>query len=100
MKSGLPGRVLLSSPAASAAYHAGIALALDARSLPPLMIACLLAGLPEANIAIAQSAIALAGGSLAAISMALPLPAMGALALVGSGLLMRPGAEAATAAAS
>jgi predicted MFS family arabinose efflux permease len=36
----------------------------------------------------------LAGGGLAAISTALPLPAMGALALVGSGLLMRPGAKA------
>ncbi len=50
--------VLLSSLAASAACYAGIALALDARSLPLLMIACLLAGLSEANIAIAQSAIA------------------------------------------
>jgi DHA1 family tetracycline resistance protein-like MFS transporter len=50
--------VLLTSLAASAACYAGIALALDARSLPLLMIACLLAGLSEANIAIAQSAIA------------------------------------------
>ncbi|MGC1166643.1 MAG: MFS transporter [Solirubrobacterales bacterium] len=50
--------VLLSSLAASAACYAGIALALDARSLPLLMLACLLAGLSEANIAIAQSAIA------------------------------------------
>jgi MFS family permease len=35
-----------------------IALALAAESLPLLMLVCLLAGLSEANIAIAQSAIA------------------------------------------
>jgi MFS family permease len=45
----------------------------------------------------AEALSGLAGGGLAAISTALPLPAMGALALVGSGLLMRPGARAATA---
>jgi hypothetical protein len=39
----------------------------------------------------------LAGGGLAAISTALPLPAMGALALLGSGLLMRPAARVAAA---
>jgi DHA1 family tetracycline resistance protein-like MFS transporter len=50
--------VLLTSLATSAACYAGIALALEAKSLPLLMIACLLAGLSEANIAIAQSAIA------------------------------------------
>ena len=50
--------VLLTSLATSAACYAAIALALDAQSLPLLMLACLLAGLSEANIAIAQSAIA------------------------------------------
>jgi DHA1 family tetracycline resistance protein-like MFS transporter len=50
--------VLLTSLATSAACYAAIALALDAKSLPLLMAACLLAGLSEANIAIAQSAIA------------------------------------------
>jgi MFS family permease len=50
--------VLLVSLATSATCYAAIALALDARSLPLLMAACLLAGLSEANIAIAQSAIA------------------------------------------
>jgi MFS family permease len=50
--------VLLTSLAASAACYGLIALALDAKSLPLLMLACLLAGLSEANIAIAQSAIA------------------------------------------
>jgi MFS family permease len=51
-------RVLLISLATSAACYALIALALAAKSLPLLMVACLLAGLSEANIAIAQSAIA------------------------------------------
>ena len=51
-------RVLLVSLAASACCYALIALALHLRSLPLLMAACLLAGLSEANIAIAQSAIA------------------------------------------
>jgi DHA1 family tetracycline resistance protein-like MFS transporter len=50
--------VLLTSLATSAGCYVLIALALDARSLPLLMAACLLAGLSEANIAIAQSAIA------------------------------------------
>ncbi|HEX3734644.1 MAG TPA: MFS transporter [Solirubrobacterales bacterium] len=50
--------VLLISLAASAGCYAAIALALEAGSLPLLMVACLLAGLSEANIAIAQSAIA------------------------------------------
>jgi hypothetical protein len=40
----------------------------------------------------------LAGGGLAAISTALPLPAMGALALAGVGLLARPAARSAAAA--
>jgi MFS family permease len=46
----------------------------------------------------AEALSGVAGGGLAAISTVLPLPAMGALALVGSGLLMRPGARAATVA--
>jgi DHA1 family tetracycline resistance protein-like MFS transporter len=50
--------VLLSSLAASAAFYGLIALALHLQSLPLLMVGCLLAGLSEANIAIAQSAIA------------------------------------------
>jgi MFS family permease len=50
--------VLLASLAASAACYCLIALALDTSSLPLLMLACFLAGLAEANIAIAQSAIA------------------------------------------
>jgi MFS family permease len=50
--------VLLCSLAASAAFYALIGLALHLHSLPLLMAACLLAGLSEANIAIAQSAIA------------------------------------------
>jgi DHA1 family tetracycline resistance protein-like MFS transporter len=50
--------VLLASLAASACCYAGIALALQEESLPLLMLACLLAGFSEANIAIAQSAIA------------------------------------------
>jgi MFS family permease len=50
--------VLLVSLAASAVCYGLIALALDAGSLPLLMGACLLAGFCEANIAIAQSAIA------------------------------------------
>jgi MFS family permease len=50
--------VLLCSLAASACFYALMALALHERSLALLMVACLLAGLAEANIAIAQSAIA------------------------------------------
>jgi DHA1 family tetracycline resistance protein-like MFS transporter len=50
--------VLLVSLAASAACYVLIAIALDAGSLALLMAACLLAGFSEANIAIAQSAIA------------------------------------------
>jgi MFS family permease len=50
--------VLLVSLTASAAFYALMALALHLRSLPLLALACLLAGLAEANIAIAQSAIA------------------------------------------
>ena len=50
--------VLLVSLAASAAFYALMALALHLRSLPLLALSCLLAGLAEANIAIAQSAIA------------------------------------------
>ncbi|MFN8218460.1 MAG: MFS transporter [Solirubrobacterales bacterium] len=50
--------VLLCSLAASAAFYLLIALALHLRSLPLLMLASLLAGFSEANIAIAQSAIA------------------------------------------
>ena len=51
-------RVLLVSLAASACCYGLIALALHEGSLPLLMVACALAGLSEANIAIAQSAIA------------------------------------------
>lgn len=51
-------RVLLVSLTASAACYALIALALHVHSLALLMVACFLAGLCEANIAIAQSAIA------------------------------------------
>jgi DHA1 family tetracycline resistance protein-like MFS transporter len=51
-------RVLLVSLVASACCYALIAFALHERSLALLMVACLLAGLSEANIAIAQSAIA------------------------------------------
>jgi MFS family permease len=50
--------VLLASLALSAVFYGGIALALHVQSLPLLIVACLLAGLAEANIAIAQSAIA------------------------------------------
>jgi MFS family permease len=50
--------VLLASLAASAAFYALMALALHLHSLALLAVACLLAGLAEANIAIAQSAIA------------------------------------------
>jgi DHA1 family tetracycline resistance protein-like MFS transporter len=50
--------VLLASLAAAAGLYALIALALHLHSLALLMVACLLAGLSEANIAIAQSAIA------------------------------------------
>jgi DHA1 family tetracycline resistance protein-like MFS transporter len=50
--------VLLVSLAASACFYALMALALHLHSLALLAVACLLAGLSEANIAIAQSAIA------------------------------------------
>ncbi len=50
--------VLLVSLAASTACYGLIAFALHLGSLPLLMVACALAGLSEANIAIAQSAIA------------------------------------------
>jgi DHA1 family tetracycline resistance protein-like MFS transporter len=50
--------VLLVSLGASACCYAVIALALEIGSLPLLMAACFAAGLCEANIAIAQSAIA------------------------------------------
>lgn len=50
--------VLLGSLTASAVFYAGIALALHLRSLPLLVATCLFAGLAEANIAIAQSAVA------------------------------------------
>ena len=50
--------VLLSSLAASAAFYALMALALHLHSLALLAVACILAGVSEANIAIAQSAIA------------------------------------------
>lgn len=50
--------VLLGSLAAATALYGLLALALDLRSLPLLVLASLLAGLSEANIAIAQSAIA------------------------------------------
>ncbi|HVX33868.1 MAG TPA: hypothetical protein VHA80_12070, partial [Solirubrobacterales bacterium] len=48
----------------------------------------------------AEGASGLAGGGLAAISTALPLPVMGALALLGSALLARPAARAAAAPAA
>jgi DHA1 family tetracycline resistance protein-like MFS transporter len=50
--------VLLASLAASVGFYALIALALHLHSLVLLAVACLFAGLAEANIAIAQSAIA------------------------------------------
>jgi DHA1 family tetracycline resistance protein-like MFS transporter len=50
--------VLLVSLLASACFYGLMALALHLESLPLLAAACLLAGLAEANIAIAQSAIA------------------------------------------
>jgi DHA1 family tetracycline resistance protein-like MFS transporter len=50
--------VLLASLAAGAAFYALMALALHVHSLALLAVACVLAGLSEANIAIAQSAIA------------------------------------------
>src|SRR5262245_14975234 len=50
--------VLLASLGASSALYGLLALALHLQSLPLLVFACLLAGLSEANIAIAQSAIA------------------------------------------
>ena len=45
----------------------------------------------------AEGVSGLAGGGLAAISTAFPLPAMGVLALLGSGLLSRPAARSAAA---
>jgi DHA1 family tetracycline resistance protein-like MFS transporter len=50
--------ILLVSLAASSALYGLLALALHLQSLALLVLACLLAGLSEANIAIAQSAIA------------------------------------------
>ncbi|MDX6626811.1 MAG: hypothetical protein QOE56_1800 [Solirubrobacterales bacterium] len=50
--------ILLCSLLASICFYGLIALSLHLQSLPLLMAACLLAGLSEANIAIAQSAIA------------------------------------------
>jgi MFS family permease len=50
--------VLLASLGASAAFYALMALALHLHSLALLAVACVLAGLAEANIAIAQSAVA------------------------------------------
>jgi len=50
--------VLLGSLLASALLYGGIALALHLESLALLIVCCLLAGLAEANIAIAQSAVA------------------------------------------
>ena len=50
--------VLLASLAATTALYGVIAVALDVESLPLLMIACFLAGLCEANVVIAQGAIA------------------------------------------
>ena len=51
-------RVLLVSLVASACCYVLIAVALEVGSLPLLMLACTLAGLSEANTAIAQSAVA------------------------------------------
>jgi hypothetical protein len=45
----------------------------------------------------AEGVSGLAGGGLAAISTTLPLPAMGALALLGAGLLSQPAARRAVA---
>jgi DHA1 family tetracycline resistance protein-like MFS transporter len=50
--------VLLVSLAGTTAFYVGIASALALRSLPLLMVTCLLAGLSEANVVIAQSSIA------------------------------------------
>lgn len=50
--------VLLTSLATSTALYGMLALALHLRSLPLLVLTCLLAGFSEANIAIAQSAVA------------------------------------------
>jgi DHA1 family tetracycline resistance protein-like MFS transporter len=49
---------LLVSLTASAACYALIALAVGTRTFEPLMVACFVAGLAEANIAVAQSAVA------------------------------------------
>jgi hypothetical protein len=46
----------------------------------------------------AEGVSGLAGGGLAAISTALPLPAMGVLALAGAGMLTRPAARRAAGA--
>lgn len=51
-------RTLLVSLAASTCCYALIALAVARRNLALLIVGCLLAGLSEANIAVAQSAIA------------------------------------------
>ena len=51
-------RILLVSLAASTCCYALIALAVARRNLALLIVGCLLAGLSEANIAVAQSAIA------------------------------------------
>jgi DHA1 family tetracycline resistance protein-like MFS transporter len=50
--------VLIASLTATTALYAAIAAALTIQSLPLLMVACFLAGLSEANIVIAQGAIA------------------------------------------
>jgi DHA1 family tetracycline resistance protein-like MFS transporter len=50
--------VLIASLCATTALYAGIATALAIRSLPFLMVTCFLAGISEANIVIAQGAIA------------------------------------------
>jgi MFS family permease len=51
-------RTLLVSLAASTGCYAVIAIAVQSRTLALLIVGCLLAGLSEANIAVAQSAIA------------------------------------------
>jgi DHA1 family tetracycline resistance protein-like MFS transporter len=50
--------VLLVSLALTTVCYVGIALALEMRSLAALMVACLCAGLSEANVVVAQSSIA------------------------------------------
>jgi MFS family permease len=51
-------RILLGSLAATTAWYVLIALALQVQSLPLLIVACFGAGLSEANIVVAQGAIA------------------------------------------